>query len=149
MVSMLIFFFIVFLVFNFFQVFNEDSADSIVIQNLASDSRDLCFLLTSSPGYPANWQSNISNLEFVGLKKVSTYELDSSKLTSFNSTNYLIILDSLNLSGFFKVDIKGLSSNTNYLSLGSTGGIDSYFSKSNCYSKYNDELVEITVEVWK
>ncbi len=149
MVSMLIFFFIVFLVFNFFNIFSDSSDESLVIQNLASDSRDLCFLLSSSSGYPNNWETNISNLGFIGLKEVDSNFLDSSKLAVFNSTNYLTILDNLNLSGFFKIDIVGLNSQTSYLSLGSSGGTSSSFSKSICYSNYNSEIVQIITEVWK
>lgn len=149
MFALLIFLLIIFVSFTFFKNYVESSQNNRVVTTLEADSKDICYLLTSTPGYPINWESNLTQLKSVGLKSITSNNLDPNKIANLTSANYLTILDTLNIIGYFKIDVIGLNTSTNYANLGSSGGYDSVFSKQTCYSNYNNEVVKVLVEVWQ
>lgn len=149
MFAILIFLLIIFVVFTFFKNYTTSSQNKLLITNLEADSRDLCYLLINSPGEPSNWEINISTLNLMGLKSITSNSLSSSKINNLTSDNYLSILDKINSTGYIKINIVGLNTSTNYANFGSSGGYDSLSSKSVCYSNYNNEMVKVLVEVWK
>lgn len=144
---------LIFFLFFYFIYTEQDTMNNSFknigdINLLIADSKDICFLLTKTSGYPDNWETNISNLNFVGLKNISSNNLDINKISALTTENYFLILDSLNISSYIVIDIKGLSSQTDYLNLGNstyTNLVSSY----SCFSNYNNEQVKVNVEVWQ
>jgi len=116
--------------------------------NLDSISNDLCNLLISNSGYPLNWESSIPSIKTIGLKEISSSNLDSNKINVLNNSIYYSILDSLGLN-YYNLNIKiiGITSKTNYLNFGIWDDTKSI--SSVCYTNYNSELVKVIVGVSK
>lgn len=146
----LIFFLVFYFIYTFYGSYqenlNQDKSNTLFI----ADSKDICNMLILTPGYPSNWQANISSLVFIGMKNISgNYSLDSSKINAFNSVNYLNITDKLYLENeFITIKIIGLKTNTSYLDFGEESNVYQ-FSIYSCYSNFNNEPVKVTVEIWK
>lgn len=144
-------FIILFLFVNSYYKNQLDSyTDSIIINDNNYNARDLCNFIKSTPGNPIGWESDLSNANFVGLKNEDSFSFSSTKLNSFNSTNYFSISDILDINAFFHIVITGINSNNNYLDFGvSPPIVTSYTSRYSCFSFHNSEPVEIVVEVWR
>ncbi len=120
------------------------------LNNLASISRDLCYLLVSTPGLPNSWEQNVPQIQVIGLKNLNSSDLNSSKVAEFvKDENYEMILDTINSSVFIYSKIIGLSTGTQYAEMGIESQISTLFYDYNCYANYQGEQVKIFLEVWK
>ena len=147
--AIFIFFVIFFMLFTTFSSQKESIKNTYDINRVKFLAKDFCYSLTSSMGYPSNWETNLSSLQYIGLLNSSNL-LDSSKLSTFtNGSNYFTILDELNVDIFLYAQIKGLESNTVYGTFGAQSGIDSVSSTYTCYGEYLGEPTKILVEAWK
>ena len=124
--------------------------DTMKINSLNSKSRDICYLLAYTPGIPTNWESSVPSTNLIGLKVNGlNHTIDSSKLSSLNSTDFFTIQSILNITDFYRISIKGLETNTSYLDYGTASSLDALYSTYTCYSNLNAEVVSIVVEIWK
>ena len=147
--ALLIFFILFFLTYTFYNSYLENLSEDMKSKVFTADSQDICNMLISTPGYPGNWENDISSLVFIGMKNISAnYSLDSLKIAEFTSENYINITDKLYLEDeFVNIKIIGLETNTSYLNFG--GELSSYsFSLYSCYSNYNSEPVKVMVQIW-
>lgn len=148
-------FVVLFFTLLFFAVYSihssemKDRKNELEIQQLHSQSEDICYMLVSGPGQPTNWQKNISSLKVIGLSSTTNHSLDSSKINALNLTNYLRITNSLNIDSYPNIHIEGMETGTVYADLGRNVPSGSLFEGTACYSNYNGEHVKVEVEVWK
>ncbi len=147
----LIFFFLFFFIHNLHKQKVDSFEGSIILNDLQADARDICFLLSSSSGFPFNWDLDVNSTKIFGLKNLNSNNLSLSKMQVFNiSSNYFIIKDTMNYDENFNLRIIGLTSNLEYIRFGSLVELlDVYFAKSVCYANYNSEQVKLIVEVWR
>lgn len=145
----LIFFIFFFTIFQLQSNANKNTISKLDLIQTKSDSFDICNLLISSSGNPTNWENNISSLNFLGLKNISSYQLNINKINALNQANLDKIYSSLGISNILKINIIGLNSSTNYLSFGYEPENYSVVSSNSCFSTLNGEIVKINVEVWK
>lgn len=145
----LIFFILFFMTYAFYNSYLENLSEDMTNKIFTADSRDICNMLISTPGFPPNWEANISTIVFIGMKNISeNSSLDSLKLAEFTSANYINITDKLYLEDeFVNIKIIGLETNTSYLDFGEELSFYS-FSLYSCYSNYNNEPVKVMVQIW-
>lgn len=148
--AILIFISVFFIFYQFYDSYNINSQKDLTSNILLSDSIDICNLLISTPGYPQNWEDNISSVVFIGMKNITSNTLSTQKVANFTSSNYIQLIDTLKFNDTKYVNIKiiGVNNNTNYLDFGNFPAVRDFASYT-CYSNYNGELVKIQVEVWK
>lgn len=128
----------------------SDSIDDIVIVNeLQSDAKDLCYILVNNPGSPDNWYTDIQNSQNIGLRSLGNNTLDPEKINALTTENYFFIIDKLNYDNFMYITIDGIYSNTTYVDFGASTGITSYSSTYSCHSVYNEEVVGVVVQTWR
>ena len=146
----LIFFILFFMTYTFYNSYLENLSNDMENKVFTADSRDICNMLVSTPGYPENWETDISSVVFIGMKNVSAnYSLDSLKIAEFTSANYINITDKLHLEDeFVTIKIIGLETNTSYLNFGEELITMYQFSLYSCYSNYNSEPVKVMVQIW-
>lgn len=145
----LIFFFFFYFIYSEQSFTNEYFRTIDDVNLLSSNARDICFLLTKSSGYPKNWENDLNNFDYIGLKNINTNFLDTNKLAVFTQTNYFDIVDSLNILGYVNINILGLQTGSNYLNFGNFSIKGDLLSSSTCFSNYNNEVVKVLVEVWR
>lgn len=144
------FFVLFFISYSFYDSYNENNYEWTKNKLYLSDSKDICNLLVSTDGYPQTWESNISSAITIGLKNSSGNILNSSKIDVFSNSNYLNITDKFYLDqSYVNIKIIGLRTNTSYVDFGYELTPIEDFSSYTCYSYYNNEIVEVKVEVWK
>jgi len=145
----LIFFILFFMTYTFYNSYLENLSSDMTNKIFTADSRDICNMLVSTPGFPQNWEADISTLVFIGMKNISAnYSLDSLKIAEFTSENYINITDKLYLEDeFVTIKIIGLETNASYLDFGEELS-SSQFSLYSCYSNYNSEPVKVMVQIW-
>ena len=148
--AVLIFAFFVISTYSYFKDYESAQEDSIEISILQADSRDICYLLRNTPGEPSDWETQVGNASFLGIKDVDLQSLNLDKMDVFNSSNYFILQEEFGLNdSFVFISVDGLDTSTNYLTFGFTGGSSTLSGSYSCYSNYNSELARIYVEVWK
>ncbi|MDA3856504.1 MAG: hypothetical protein PF569_09695 [Candidatus Woesearchaeota archaeon] len=149
--AILVFFMFFFVIYSSYSSYSSNFEKTVIYSEIEIDSRDLCFFLVNTNGNPVNWELDIYNVNFLGLRSSSNYSLDSLKIAEFNDVNYHSILDVLGLDDSnLNIMIKGLSSNSTYLNFGiSSDNLGVYSSMNSCFSNYNSEPVIVFVEVWK
>lgn len=148
--AIVIFFTFYLLTYSFYISGVNAQIDTITVKELHMDARDICKILIVSPGTPINWHTDTSKMTTVGLKQTNSTYLNSSKVSAFAISNYFNITNTFNLTGKnIYTEITGLESNTSYTTFGADSGYDSKKARSICYSYYNNEIVEVMVEVWK
>ena len=106
-------------------------------------ARDICYLLTQTPGYPINWEEgDVDNPDYIGLYNKTTGTLETQKINGLTFSIYRTILDNMDLDAFLRVEIRGLETDTLYKEFGinNNDGL-SIFENYICYSNYNDEIV--------
>lgn len=148
--AVLTFFILFFISYTIYNSYLENDYDGTKNKLYLSESKDICNLLISTPGYPLNWETNLSQVVFIGLKNSSSNSLNSSKIAVFTNSNYLNITDKLYLSDeYVNIKVTGIKTNTSYVDFGYNLASLNDFSSYTCYSNYNDEVVKVKVEVWK
>lgn len=147
--AFMIFLFFLLNIFTYYKTHKNVMEDSFEETRLQAEARDICFLLIKNPGKPTNWENNISSLTFTGLKSESENELDANKISNFSNSSYFTIANSYDLKGFVYITIKGLITNSTYLEFGSLPSTGKISRNYQCYSRYNNETVEVLVEAWK
>ena len=147
--AILIFSFFILATYSYYKSYEGAQLDALEFSKLESDARDICYLLSSTPGSPNNWEESFTATQFFGLKSATQRNLTLNKITVFNSSNYFGVIDTMGLEeNFIKITIEGLQTNTSYLNWGVSGAVDSYKGTNVCYANYNSEIVRIYVEVW-
>lgn len=149
--AVLVFFMFFFVIYSNYSSYHSNFQKSIAYSELELESRDLCFFLVNNYGNPFDWEADIFNVDFLGLRSSSNYSLDSLKIAQFNNVNYNLILDYFGFDDLnLHIEIKGLISNSTYLNFGiSSNDLEAYSSSNSCFSNYNSEPVLVFVEVWK
>jgi len=149
--AVLIFTLITFFILNYYFA-NYQEKVNIENKNILEPlTKDLCNLLINTPGVPNNWENNLSSLKSFGLKNVGNMNLSTSKINMFTNINYFNITKNLNQDYIYSIKITGLQTDTNYLDFGYADNrtLIKYSSIYNCYSSYNNELVKISVGIFK
>lgn len=144
-----IFFTLFLVVFSFYDSQKNSIEDVITSTNLQADSRDICYLLISSPGIPNNWNDDLSSMSLPGMKSSTNNSLDPLKVSEFSLNNYFTIIDNFNTGDFMYLNIEGLRTNSTYLSFGVSGEGSALSSSYTCYGNYNSEIVRLLVEIWE
>jgi hypothetical protein len=150
--------FVILVFFTLFFIFHTMIFDNIVgyekdfeKNKLSLSAKDICILLTQTSGNPNNWETlNIENVSFFGLKNISSNQLNSVKISKFNTSNYYDIINKFDIGGYFNIKIIGLETNTVYLNFLNLNIDDENILTGNyvCYSNYNSEIVEVQIETW-
>lgn len=149
--AILIFFLLFLTIHSSIQSKKESNRNLIISNELEMLARDTCMIITSQPGIPNTWEhNNISETQLFGLKSTNGNELDTTKISRFNSTNYFFIRNTFDENIYISIKIKGVNSQTNYLDFGiNTKNTNIRSGTYNCYSLYNSEPVQLIVEAWK
>ena len=118
---------------------------------LNMQARDICLLITSTPGEPQDWENKTFNqTKLLGLRETSNNSLSSNKINKLKTQTYLNITDKFNTNSYSNIKIKGLETNTNYLKINAdTQNKTIRTGNYVCYSNYNSEIVEVLIETWK
>lgn len=147
----LIFFTLFLLVHGIYKQKENSLENAFIINKLNTDARDICLILTSSSGFPSNWEADLNSSYSIGLRTINNFSLSLTKMQFLNdSSNYYELIDYMNFEDNFNVKIVGLNSNNTYINFGSNiNDVSVYFSNYVCYSYYDSEIVRVLVEVWK
>lgn len=146
--AIFIFFLFFYIIYIKYDTFYISEIDSFNENKVIYSARDICNSFIHTSGYPLNWDGNGTNLKMIGIKNFNNNELNGTKLSYYDLTNYFSILDSFGRDlDFIKISIDGITTNTNYLDFGNGYLSDNYYSSYNCYSNYNSELVRVNIEV--
>jgi len=113
------------------------------------EAQDLCFMLSNSVGNPINWNSDVNNTVFFGLKKDKDISLDQLKLDEFNNDNYFVIIDKMNITHNLGIVVEGVNSSIKYVEFGVFPDNDVVYANYQCFAFYNSEIVKVFVEVWE
>jgi len=151
----IVLFLIIIIFISIFQIFlqrKDELNKNYEINYLNNNARDLCYLLTKSEGIPNNWNENINNLTMLGLYNNSNKELSLSKINylgraDVNNTLFVEILDKLNYSFNFFIQIKSLDNSKNYLIFGRQF-YNAYNGDYICYAILNNTQVKVEVKTW-
>ena len=140
-----LFFFYIFSYYNSYLDVKSEEFDSQQIQGL---TRDLCYLLVNTPGYPSQWEDNDFFVSgFLGLKSTTENELEPAKVNKLTQSKYVEITEALGLENvFLKITISNLEDNTVYNSFGLSGGAGSLVEQSTCYGFYQGDFAKVVVE---
>jgi len=131
----IVLFLIIIIFISIFQIFlqrKDELNKNYEINYLNNNARDLCYLLTKSEGIPNNWNENIIN--YLGRADV-------------NNTLFVEILDKLNYSFNFFIQIKSLDNSKNYLIFGRQF-YNAYNGDYICYAILNNTQVKVEVKTW-
>jgi len=148
-ISILLFFILFTSVFLLYQSYRDLENKKLILTQMDSEARNFCVLLVSSPGVPQNFENDINSMIQPGFREATSNNISQAKFQVFNSTNYFTILDSIGADYFIYLELRGLSTQTKYLTFGTKHGVNSLFSNYVCYSNYNGEIVRLFVEAWK
>ncbi|MCA9486380.1 hypothetical protein H6501_00150 [Candidatus Woesearchaeota archaeon] len=146
MVLFFSFFFSITTYINAKEKMEEDHITNLLEQAFAND---YCESLISSPGLPQNWEEDITTLVALGLKNSTNENLSTAKLAYFSNDYYANLLTFSSEMYNLDVTILGLTTATQYAHFGARAASTTMRASSSCYANYNDEVVQVLVEVWK
>lgn len=148
--AVLVFILVFFIFFSDFSNFSKSQNLEIEVIKHQALANDICYLLTSTKGFPNNWNLNPTTASFYGLLNSTINKtIDPIKTNIyFQEDNYFLIQEKLQTSYLFSINLINISDSSIIYSLGSSSNFPNIIQSSSCYSNYLGSTVLIFVEVW-